>query len=74
MGVLVTQQGKSTTPSRPLGMGAYCVDVIIVLLDVRCVAKAGVERPSTGGLETAQPEPSLDQVIEHGGEDPIEVV
>ena len=50
----------------------YGVHVVVVLRDVRCIA--GVERPSTGGPETAQPGPSLDQVIEHGREDPIEVV
>ncbi len=50
------------------------VHVIVLILDVGGVAVAGVERPSTGGLETAQPEPSLDEIIGHRCEDPIEVV
>ena len=54
----------------------YGVHVIVIVLiqDVGRVAVAGVERPSTGGIETAQLEPSRDQVIKHRCEDSIEVV
>lgn len=50
------------------------VHVIVLVLDVRRVVVAGVERPSTAGLETARPEPGLGQVIKQRCEDPIEVL
>ena len=50
------------------------VIVIVLILDARRVAVARVECPSTGSIETAQPEPSLGKVIEHRCEDPVEVV
>ena len=74
MGVLQRNKVSQRPPVERQALCAYGVHLIVVLLDVRCVAIAGVESPSTGSLETAQPEPSLGQVIEHGCEDPIEVV
>jgi hypothetical protein len=50
------------------------VRVIVLILVVGRVAVVKVERPSAGGLEIAQPEPSLDEIISHWCEDPIEVM
>ena len=50
------------------------VRVIGLILVVGRVAIVGIEHPSAGGLEIAQPEPSLDETISHWCEDPIEVM
>jgi len=47
--------------------------VIVLILDVGRVAVVGVERPSIGSLEIVQAEPSLDELIGHRCEDPIEI-
>jgi hypothetical protein len=77
VGVL-QRNGVSQQPSINEALYTYDVriqvHVIVLTLDVRRVAVAGVDRPNTGGLETALPEPSLGQIIKHGCEDPIEVL
>ena len=74
----VLQRNEVSQRSSGDGQALYTygvhVIVIVLILDVRRVAVARVGRPSTGGFETAQPEPSPGQVIKHRCEDLIEVL